>query len=162
MRPRLFIFCGIPGSGKTSIASLVTKAMGDAIHIQTDGVRGMLARPTFAGKESQFVYEASFALAREALKSGYSVVIDGTFMREDYRKKARLALRKHYSRADTVFVSCGLDTALRRNSSRDATVPPEKVRGMFLRFEVPRRALKVDSSRGSPESAARRVVRALL
>ncbi|MDV3243632.1 MAG: ATP-binding protein [Nitrososphaerales archaeon] len=161
MRGRLLIFCGIPGSGKTTTAKLVADTMDHAILIQTDAVRGMLARPTFAGEESRFVYEACFAIAREALRSGYSVVLDGTFMHEDYRAKARKALRKYSSRVDTVQVTCSLETALKRNAHREAPVPLEKVKRIFLGFEAPRRAVRIDTSRMSPESAARRVTRAL-
>ncbi len=162
MRGRLLIFCGIPGSGKTTIAKLVATSVKDSILIQTDGVRLMLSHPTFSSAESRFVYDACFGIAREALKNGYLVMLDGTFMREEYRSEARNELRRFYSRADTVWVSCGLETALRRNGRRKARVPPEKVEAMFRGFEPPRRALRVDSSRLSPSAAARRVVKELL
>ena len=163
MRGRLVIFCGIPGSGKTTIAKLVANSVKDAILIQTDGVRAMLAHPTFSSEESRFVYDACFGIAREALKNGYLVMLDGTFMREDYRSEARNELRECYRRADTVWVSCGLETALKRNAKRrSARVPPEKVQGIFRGFEPPRRALRLDTSRLSPSVAAGRVVRELL
>jgi predicted kinase len=162
LQGRLLIFCGIPGSGKTTVARLVADSVKNSVLIQTDGVRAMLARPTFSGAESRFVYDACFEVAKTALKYGYLVILDGTFMREDYRSEARKRLRKHYSRADTVWVACGLETALRRNARREEPVPPEKVKGISLGFEAPRRALRVDSSRLSPEAAARRISRALL
>lgn len=162
MRGRLLIFCGIPGSGKTTIARLVAAELPNAIHIQTDAIRSMLAHPNFGGEESKFVYDGSFAVAREALKKGYFVLLDGTFMREEYRREARTALRKYCARVDVVHVDCSLRTALRRNSSRGAVVPPEKVAGIYRRFEPPARALRVDSSRVPPLAASNRIVKALL
>ena len=162
MRGRLLIFCGIPGSGKTTIARLVAGSVKDSILIQTDSVRAMLAHPAFSSAESRFVYDACFGIAREALKNGYLVMLDGTFMREEYRSEARSELRRYYSRADTVWVSCGLETALKRNAKRKARVPPEKVEGMFRGFEPPKRALKADTSRLSPSVAANRVIREFL
>jgi len=82
LRGRLFIFCEIPGSGRTTIAKLIIDSVDRSILVQTDGVRAMLAHPTFAGDESRSVYDACFALAKEAIKNGYFVILDGTFMRE--------------------------------------------------------------------------------
>jgi hypothetical protein len=161
MRGRLLIFCGIPGSGKTTVARLVADSVKDSILVQTDGVRGMLRHPSFSGPESRFVYDACFDIAKAALRSGYLVILDGTFMKEDYRLEARRRLKKHYSRVDTVWVACGLETAMKRNSRRPSPVPPEKVKGMYLGFQPPRRAVKVDTSRLSAEVAASRVTRAL-
>ena len=136
--------------------------MKESILIQTDGVRAMLAHPTFSGPESKLVYDACFEVAKVALKSGYLVILDGTFMREDYRQEARKRMARFYSRADVVWVACSLETALKRNARRDEPVPPEKVKGIFLGFQAPRRALKVDASHLTPQQGARRVCRALL
>ena len=51
MKGRLVIFCGIPGSGKTTIARLVLRSFEKSILIQTDDVRNMLAHPSFAPEE---------------------------------------------------------------------------------------------------------------
>jgi len=161
MKGRLLVICGIPGSGKTTIAKLVANSFEDSILIETDGIRKMLAHPRFSPGESKFVYNACFAIAKVALKAGYFVLLDGTFLREEYRSEARRVLRKYYERADTVWVRCGLETALERNFARNAVVPAVKVKAMFDAFEAPRFAVRVDSSRMTPESASRRIALAL-
>ncbi|HUI24397.1 MAG TPA: AAA family ATPase [Nitrososphaerales archaeon] len=161
MRGRLVIFCGIPGSGKTTIAGLVAGFFDHSILIETDGVRKMLAHPNFAPEESKFVYDACFAIAKEALRAGYLVVLDGTFLKEEYRLEARRRLSRYYGEVYTVWVRCGLETALDRNFSRKAVVPPDRVKVMLEAFQNPRVAIRVDSSRMSPESSARRVITAL-
>lgn len=160
-RGRLLIFCGIPGSGKTTVARLVVSGIEDSIHIQTDGVRAMLPHPVFGQKESQFVYDACYGIAKEALRAGYLVVIDGTFMREEYRSEARNRLRRYCARIDTVWVDCTLKTALKRNSLRDVPIPPEKLEGIHAGFQEPKRALRIDSSSLAPDAAAKRVAKAL-
>ena len=161
MRGQLLIFCGIPGSGKTTVARLVVGRLKDGMLIQTDDFRGMISRPNFSRDESRFVYDAAIAVAREAFARGYSVILDATFMREEYRQLARRELRGHYRKVDVIHVTCSLATALKRNSGRAAEVPREKVVAMFKGFEEPRRSVRVDTSKTRPEAAARRVIQAV-
>lgn len=162
MRGRLVIFCGVPGSGKTTVARMVAERLEKTILIQTDAVRGMLSRPNFSGEESRFVYEGCMAVAKEALRNGYTVFLDGTFMREDYRNEATEKLGRYSTRIDVVYIECGLATALKRNSARRASIPVDRLRSIYERFEVPRRAIRIDSARLSPTEAAARVAAALL
>lgn len=154
MKGRLVIFCGIPGSGKTTIARLVAQRTARSILVQTDALRLMLAHPEYTAEESRLVYDGCMAVAKEALRSGYTVLLDGTFVREEHRARAREALRRYTARADVVHVACGLAVALRRNSARHARVPADKVRGMHDSFQEPRGAIKVDSSHVRPGRAA--------
>ena len=162
MKGRLVIFCGIPGSGKTTIARLVLRSFEKSILIQTDDVRNMLAHPSFSPEESKFVYDACFGVAKEALKAGYLVVLDATFLKEDYREEARTKLSRYCQGIDTVWVRCDLELALRRNAARKEMVPPEKVQAMLDMLERPSAAIEVDSSRMSAESGADRVVSELM
>ena len=161
MRGRLIIFCGIPGCGKTTVARIAAQRLPNAILIQTDAVRAMLAHQSFSREESKFVYEGCMAVAREALRGGYTVLLDGTFMREDYRNEARDKLGRYSAGVDVVYVACSLATALRRNATRKASIPPDKLKSIYERFEVPRRALRIDSTRLRPADAAAKVAAAL-
>ena len=162
MKGRLVIFCGIPGSGKTTIARVVAEKTPRSVLVQTDALRAMIARPNYGGEESGLVYDGCMAVAREALRRGYTVLLDGTFMREEYRERARRTLRGYAAATDVVHVSCELEVALRRNSARHARIPPAKVRSIHRRFQEPRRAIRVDSTRLSPGRAAAQILERLL
>ena len=161
---RLLIFCGIPGSGKTTIAGLVVKSDPDAVHIQTDAVRATISEPTFSPEESDFVYGTAAAAAREALDAGRLVILDATFGSRRRRERTLGALAGHYSRVDVVHVVCDLQVALERNAARAgrAAVPEAILLDMLRKFEVPQGAVAVDSSRTSPEEAAGEIIRVLL
>jgi len=160
---RLVIFCGIPGSGKTTIARLVSASLEDVVHAQTDAIRMMIPHPAYTRKESWLVYSALYAVGREALRSGYDVILDGTFLKEDNRKEAAARLSGLYSSLLYVAVDCDPLTALRRNAGRGgpAVVPEETLVRLAGSFEPPRGAVHVDSRVTAPEAAAGLVLDAI-
>ena len=163
MPGRLLVFCGIPGSGKTTIARLVAESEPGAVHIQTDAIRGMISEPTFSAEESDFVYGVAVAVAKEALDAGRLVLLDATFGSGKRREKTLRGLAGRYSRVDFVHVTCNLETALRRNAARAgaAVVPRENLVDIQRKFEVPEGAIEVDNSRELPRVAADRIIRTL-
>ena len=161
MPGRLVIICGVPGSGKTTLARLVAARSGRAVHLQTDAVRGTIANPDYSQEESEFVYGACLAVARVALDAGYDVVLDGTFRTGARRGSAVAALEGHYDSVTFVRTVCDQQTALMRNSGREKVVPPERLVGIASAFEAPPGAVEVDTTRLGPEEAAELVLRSL-
>ncbi len=154
----LVVFCGVPGSGKTTIAKRVTKGIGDAFHIQTDTLRSMMPNPKYTAVESQLVYRACTLIAREALRAGYAAILDGTFLKAEYRDEALKKLAGFYDTSLVVYVACDLNTAYRRNLTRKARVPKASFLRLYSQFEEPLSALRIDSPKTRPEEAARAVL----
>jgi aminoglycoside phosphotransferase family enzyme/predicted kinase len=116
-RPTLWVVCGLPASGKSTIARALAAVL-DVNVVRSDVIRKALftdgscgpSKPQAGGQEmysalaSQATYERMFALAQEDLKKGKSVVIDATFSRRARRNQAlRLAADRQ---ATPVFIEC--------------------------------------------------------
>jgi predicted kinase len=154
LQPRLLLFCGIPGSGKTTIATIVAEGLSRAVLVQTDSVRAMIAHPRYTGGESRFVYGAALAVAREALRSRYDTILDGTFPKEEFRMEALSELSRFSASQLVVHVTCDPELALQRNAAREEVVPGETLIRMYQHFEAPRNAVTLDTGRLGPEDAA--------
>jgi len=158
---RLVVFCGIPGSGKSTIAHLVAKMSMPSVQLQTDGIRSMIADPTYSPEESEFVYQACIAAAKVALDMDYLTILDGTFGSRRRREEAISALEGHCAGVHVVHVLCGLEEALQRNARRRKPVPEENLRGILSNFDVPEGAITVDTSETEAEQAALAVLRVI-
>lgn len=158
MQPRLLLFCGVPGSGKTTIAAIVSEKLSRAVLVQTDNVRAMIAHPKYIGEESRFVYGAAVAIAAQALRSRYDAILEGTFPKEEFRMEALSALSRFSASQLVVYVTCDPELALQRNAARKAVVPEETVIRIYQNFEAPRNAITLDTGRLEPADAAMRLL----
>jgi predicted kinase len=156
--PKLLIFCGVPGTGKSTIAKLVAARLEGTVHIQTDAVRSMISDPTYTNEESEFVYAVCIMMAGEALQRGYNAILDGTFLREEYREDALRQLRGAYDSYLVVYVHCDVRTAYVRNMSRKTSVPQGRFNQMLPRLQEPASAMKIDSGKTSAELAAEAIL----
>lgn len=164
MPGRLLVICGVPGSGKSSIAKELASLDPAAAHIRTDSIRAMVPRPTFSDEESDRVYQAATEAAGRALDEGRLAILDGAFWKRGRRQKALADLAGRYSHLAVVMVECDLGTAFRRNASRDgvARVPEDRLAYICSHFDVPEDAVRVDSSSRSPAELAEEIGRLLL
>ena len=159
--PRLLLFCGIPGSGKSTIADIVSNRLENTVHIRTDVVRSMISSPVYAAAESEFVYSSCVTLAGEALTRGYNAILDGTFLREEYRRDAIKRLRGVYDSYLVVYLHCDVTTAYKRNIERNAKVPQGRFNVMLARVQEPANSLKIDTGKTTAEQSAEMILRQL-
>jgi hypothetical protein len=105
----LIIVCGLPGTGKTTLAKALAKRY-SAVHVSSDRIRKeMMARPTYNPAEKAKVYEELVTRVAELLEEGESVIADATFYRRSLRSRLVEAAEK--ARTDVHFVLCQLDEA---------------------------------------------------
>ena len=133
-RPMLWVVCGLPASGKSTIAVALADLYDIAV-IRSDVLRkelfsgpadplakNILDQGIYAPSATETTYERMNRLADEALKTGNSVVVDATFSRRAHRLQA---LRMAESRqALPVFVECRADETILAERLRKRETAP--------------------------------------
>jgi hypothetical protein len=104
-RSTLVVVCGLPGTGKTTVAAEVAARL-DAARLRTDVVRKELfPDPNYTPAETEAVYAELFDRARERLAAG-DAVLDATFRTADFREGARAAAATADAGFRLVHVEC--------------------------------------------------------
>jgi uncharacterized protein len=100
-RPILVLMCGLSGSGKSWVAQRLAPALA-AVHVRSDVERKRLAGLSSSARsasppgEGFYTHEASLTVynrlaecAADALRGGYTTIIDATFARAEERSRFR-------------------------------------------------------------------------
>lgn len=78
---------GLPGSGKTFFSQCLAEKI-KAVHFNSDRIRKESGEWNQYGDASKInVYEVMLEKMREAVQSGYAVVVDATFYKKELRDK---------------------------------------------------------------------------
>ncbi len=84
--PCLLILCGLPATGKTTVALALSEKLGFP-YVGTDYLRekmGLLGK--YHAEAKKKVYDQMLQETRQAMEEGRSIIIDGTFHRNETRK----------------------------------------------------------------------------
>lgn len=122
-RPTLWVFCGLPATGKSMLAEQLARILSIPI-LQSDRLRkeGLESREStvvpfgqglYRREARHQVYRRMFDLARRQLEGGCSVILDATFARREWRREAQqVALSQD---ANLIFVECICDPQIIRS-----------------------------------------------
>lgn len=115
--PTLVVVCGLPGTGKTTVAEEIAERR-DAALLRTDVVRtDLFPDPDYTDAEAEAVYAELFDRAAAALADG-DVVLDATFRTEAFREGARVVAADVGAEFLLVSVECADATVRRRIRAR--------------------------------------------
>mgnify|MGYP001453234687 CR=1 FL=1 len=128
-RPALVLVGGLMGTGKSTLAGQIAHQIG-AEMAATDEIRRTLfgASQSAAGYDEQIyephhrsrVYDELFSCAAAALDAGLSIVLDGTFLTDELRRRAVSLARLHGGVPLYVHCECPRAAALARLAARTA------------------------------------------
>jgi len=121
--PRLFVVCGLPGSGKSTHAKKLAASV-PAIDLSPDEWLDALAINLHNEQARARVERLQWAVAQELLKLGVSVIIEwGTWGRSE-RDELRLGARALGAGVELHYLTAPLDVLFERVQRRGMEDPP--------------------------------------
>jgi predicted kinase len=165
-KPRLFLFVGYPGAGKTTIAQVIAARTG-AEHIWADLERKrMFGEPKHTVEENRILYDHLNKIADEMLTEGKSVIFDTNFNFFDDREHLRHIAKKNGAEAVLIWVTTDKEIAKKR-AVHGPEVGPTRVFGhmssqdferIASHLQPPRqdeKVIKIDGAKLDPEAAVK-------
>jgi predicted kinase len=114
----LILICGLPATGKSTVARRLAKALGAEV-LRTDIVRrDLIKNPVYTEEEKDLIYKAGFLIADYLIKNDIIVIIDGTFYKDKHRKQAQEIAKKRGKRFFLIETQCPEDVVLKRLEAR--------------------------------------------
>ena len=136
---RLIIVCGLPGSGKTTLAKALEKRLG-AVRLCADEWLAALGLDYYDEQRRSKVEALQWRLGQELLAQGLTVIIEwGTWGRAE-RDTLRLGARALGARVELRYLAAPLEILWERVHARGMENPPverEAIERWFEIFEEP-------------------------
>jgi len=117
----LIVLVGPPGSGKSTLAA---KNGAGAVHVSQDGLIDAITPHGFDHAYREIYHDAENAIARSALRSGHTVIVDRTNRTRGHRERWLQIAREEGCPAIAVLMTTPEDVCRRRNAMR---VGPRRV-----------------------------------
>jgi tRNA uridine 5-carbamoylmethylation protein Kti12 len=139
----IILFCGIPGSGKTTIAELL------AARLATLGRVKILT----SDRLKPPVYRRMFETLEARRRDEDFLILDATFYKKEWRERVvELAQGEPVA---MVYLHCPRELALQRNRERRQNISERALHIVYHRMEPPANPdLAIDSTKTSAQEAA--------
>ena len=137
---KLILMCGIPASGKSTTAKVLSACMGNAPIVSMDDIRKILFGTRKYQKQSDMVYNLAVNKAICLFRDCDIVILNATNHSAKARKKVIQDIQAYIDcYVYCIFMNTPLDVALDRNSNRDESiqVPPAVIYRMYNTLQPP-------------------------
>jgi adenylylsulfate kinase-like enzyme len=142
----IILFCGIPGSGKTTIAEILSKQLSELGRV----------RLLTSDKLKAPVYRKLFKALAPDQNRGDFLILDATFYKEEWRRHVRELAQGE--RVLTIYLECPLQVALERNRRRQPNISQKAVHIIFHKMDPPKNpSMRIDTASTSASDAAAQI-----
>ena len=129
-RGRLIIVCGLPGSGKTTHATMLERRL-HAVRLSPDEWMNALSLDLYDEAKREKIEALQWKFGRELLSHGLTVIIEwGTWARSE-RDALRLGARALGAAVELHYLSAPIDVLFDRIRRRGAEHPPIRTRRLI-------------------------------
>jgi tRNA uridine 5-carbamoylmethylation protein Kti12 len=148
----LIVLCGLPASGKTTIAKLLDNGMDGVLILSSDYLRNRTGSSRIWSRMAQEV--------REGLSDGKTVVVDATNYSSAHRERYVSISREMALPHLVAYLKAGIPTLLQRNRERTERIPTGAIGRLARLFETPGGddTLQIDTEEFDPEQAAEAII----
>lgn len=114
----IIIICGLPGTGKTTLAKSLAPLL-QATILSTDKIRKELfSQPTYSKEERELIYDIMLLIAKYLHKSGQNCILDATFNLEKSRLEVKEALSLNENEFKIIECHCPEEIIISRLNKR--------------------------------------------
>ncbi len=144
----LIVLCGLPASGKTTIAQLLAKGMDHVQVVSSDYLRS-------AG-ESGRIWDRMAQEVRDGLSAGKTMVVDATNFSNAHRNRYISLSREMGLPHFVAYLQARIPTLLQRNRNRSERIPTAAIARLARLFEIPAGddTIEINTEELQPEEAA--------
>jgi predicted kinase len=132
--PRLIIVCGLPGSGKTTLA-MQLEARLRAIRLCPDEWMSALSLDLYDEVSREKIEALQWKLAQDLLAQGLTVIIEWGTWGKSERDTLRVGARALGAAVELHYLDVPLDVLMGRIQRRNAESPPIEESAMLQWFE---------------------------
>ena len=135
----LYVLCGVPGCGKSTLAEEIGRCMESKL-VSRDAIRFSILKEDdeyFANEN--LVFKRYMKLINEGLSKDFSVIADATHITPTNRRKLLSNLTFEPLKIVCFYFNLPLEVCLKRNNQREgkARVPEFVIKQMYDRFKIP-------------------------
>jgi predicted kinase len=121
--PTLFLICGLPGSGKTTVAKRL-EAENGALRLSPDEWMARIVGTGYDEAKRAEVEGVQWEIAQRVLALGVSVVLESGFWSGAQRRDFRARAAELGADSKLIFLDVPLDQLIERVAKRNVSLPP--------------------------------------